>query len=204
MLTCGLALATTVTAGTAAAGPRAAATPAELGISFNYDGHDKQCVSPGQQWAPSPDWTNALLVDTDSRRGGCLLAFGVRDLASNLTGLALTYGWAVSPGGHSGQCGNTGVFPLPITPTHTFGSAIRADTDDRGGYCNLTFAMSGRTDVALDIRFWAEVEDGKPQCVNSLPQDEWHSVRPGAPITIGLNTDSRIGGCHLSLRLRQF
>jgi hypothetical protein len=110
----------------------------------------------------------------------------------------------VSLGGAGGQCGNQGEFPLPVTQSQVLGPDIRVDTDDRGGYCNLTFAMSGRNDVSLDVRFWHEYVAGKDQCVNSLPMTEWHSVRPGAPVTIGMNTDSRQGGCYFSLRLRQF
>lgn len=203
-LACGLTLVTTATAGTAGAEASADAAPPETGLSFQPDGNETQCVGTRQQWAPSPDWTNAILVDTDRRGGGCQLAFGVRDLAGDLTGLTLSYGWAVSPGGNAGQCGNQGTFPLPITANQVFGPNIGVDTDDRGGYCNLSFSMSGRTDVALDVRFWAQFVDGKDQCVNALPQDEWHSVRPGVPITVGMNTDSRRGGCYFSLRLRQF
>jgi hypothetical protein len=203
-LVCGLAFASTVTAGTAAAEFTASASPSETGLSFNPDGNAGQCVGTRQQWAPSPDWTNAVLVDTDSRGGGCLLAFGVRDLDNNLAGLALNYRWQVSPGGNAGQCGNQGEFPVPITTSQILGPNVKVDTDDRGGYCNLTFSMAGRTDVSLDVRFWPEYVDGKDQCVNYLPKEEWHSVRPGAPITIGMNTDSRLGGCYFSLRLRQF
>ncbi len=157
-----------------------------------------------QQWAPSPDWTNAILIDADSRSGGCLLAFGVRDLANGLSGLTMSYRWTVSPGGAAGQCGNQGEFSLPITENQTFGPNIKVDTDNRSGYCNLTFSMAGRADVSLDVRFWHEFEPGKDQCKNSLPQEEWHSVRPGVPITIGIDTDGRQGGCRFSLRLRQF
>lgn len=203
-LVCGLAFTTTITAGTAAADVIPTAAPSEAGLSFNPDGNASQCVGTRQQWAPSPDWTNAILIDADSRSGGCLLAFGVRDLGSNLTGLTLSYRWTVSPGGDFRQCGNQGEFSLPITQNQTFGPNIRVDTDDRRGYCDLTFSMSGRNDVALDVRFWHEFEPGKDQCVNSLPKEEWHSVRPDAPITIGMNTDSRQGGCYFSLRLRQF
>ncbi|WP_424186376.1 hypothetical protein ACOBQX_00820 [Actinokineospora sp. G85] len=193
---------------TAAAGPAVAeiqtGSPSELGLSFTPDGNAGQCVGTRSQWTPSPDWTNKVLIDTDSRSGGCLLAFGVRDLAGNLPGLALSYRWEASPGANAGQCGNQGLFPLPVTPQQTLGSTIKVDTDSRQGYCDLTFFLSGRTDVALDVRFWPETVAGKDQCVNSLPQDEWHSVRPDAPITIGMDTDSRQGGCYFSLRLRQF
>jgi hypothetical protein len=188
--------------GTATAAVRTAGTPSEMGISFIGDGDPGQCGGPQQQWAPSPDWTNPIRFDTDNRGGGCQLAFGVRDLASDLAGLTLNYRWEVSPGGDGGQCGNQGEFSIPITRFLALGPSVRVDTDGRGGWCNLTFMMSGRTGVALDVQYWADGDGG--QCINALPQGQWRSVRPGAPITIGVDADNRGGGCQLSLRLRKF
>jgi hypothetical protein len=199
-LTCGLALTLPVATGTATAGASAASTPPEMGLSFTGDA--RQCNGPTQQWTPSPDFTIPIRFNTDDRSGGCQLAFGVRDLASNLAGLALSYSWQVSPGGDGGQCGNQATnVPIPITQFLAFGSSIGVDTDGRPGWCDLTFMLSGRTDVSLDVQFWA---DGDGQCVNALPQGQWYSVRPGVPITVGIDADNRSGGCLMSLRLRQF
>lgn len=176
-------------------------TPSAIGISFYPDGDAGQCGGPTQQWTQSPGWTTTIRLDTDDRGGGCQLAFGIRDQSLNFPGLALTYRWQASPGGDAGQCGNPGEFQIPITAYQVFGPTIRVNTDDKSGYCNLTFTMSGRTDVALDIQFWPDGAAG--QCRNYLPQGQWHSVRPGLPVTIGIDTDGRSGGCQFSLRLRR-
>lgn len=176
-------------------------TPSAMGISFYPDGDAGQCGGPTQQWTQSPGWTTPIRFNTDDRSGGCQLAFGIRDPALDFAGLVLTYRWQVSPGGDGGQCGNQGEFQVPVTAYQVFGPNVRVNTDDRSGYCNLTFTMSGRTDIALDIQFWPDGISG--QCRNYLPQGQWRSVRPGQPVTIGIDTDDRGGGCQFSLRLRR-
>ena len=198
-LLCGLAATVLVGTGTTMA---AAATPSDIGISFFPDGDPGQCGGPQQQWVVQGDWTNPLRFDTDNRAGGCQLAFGIRDQANNLAGLHVSYQWQASPGGDAGQCGNQGTFAFPITPNLVFGPNIRVDTDNRSGWCNLTFSLSGRTDVALDVQWFADGDAG--QCRNALPAGQFRSVLNGVPVTIGDDTDSRAGGCDLLLRFRQF
>ena len=174
----------------------------ELGVQFFADGNAGQCQGPSQQWRTSPDWTLPIRLDTDDRSGGCQLAFGVRDLDSQLQGLSLNFTWLPTPGADAGQCGNyQGTFPIPVTQFLAFSQLIQIDTDHRTGFCNLTFSLSGRNDVALDIQFWADGD--ADQCKNSLPQGLWWTVRTGQSITLGLDMDGRPGGCNLSLRLRQ-
>lgn len=176
-------------------------TPSGIGISFVPDGDAVQCGGPTQQWVTSPGWTTPIRFNTDNRTGGCQLAFGIRDTALEVAGLTLTYRWQVSPGGDAGQCGNQGVFQVPITSFQVFGPMIRLDSDDRSGWCNLTFTISGRNDVELDIQLWPDGNAGR--CVNYLPQGQYRTVRSGVPVTIGINADGRTGGCQFSLRLRK-
>jgi hypothetical protein len=180
----------------------ATATP-EFGIRFFPDGDPGQCTGPQSQWAVSPDWTTPIRFDTDSRTGGCDFAFGLYDPSSTLTGLSITYSWLVNLGGDGSQCGSQGTYQIPInTQFQGFGTLVRDDTDNRAGWCNLTFTVSGRTDIGLDVQFWA---DGDPnQCHGALPKGSFYTAASGSPVTIGLDTDNRVGGCWVSLRLRHF
>jgi hypothetical protein len=175
-------------------------TPPGVGIAYTPTGDAGQCGNWGQQWAAS-GWTIPIRFDTDNRSGGCQLAFGISDPQLSLGGLTLTYQWQVIPGSDSRQCGNQGTFQMPMTSYRVFGTPIVVDTDDKSGGCNLTFTMSGRNDVALDIQFWPDGDAG--QCLNYLPQGQYRTVRAGTPVTIGINTDGRSGGCQFSLRLRR-
>jgi hypothetical protein len=175
-------------------------TPPGMGISFTTTGDAGQCGTTGQQWASSA-WTNPIRFDTDNRSGGCQLAFGISDPTLEFAGLVLSYRWQVTPGGDTRQCGSQGEYQVPVTSFRVFGPSIGIDTDDKSGGCNLTFTMSGRGDVALDIQFWPDGDAA--QCLNYLPQGQFRTVRTGTPVTIGINTDGRSGGCQFSLRLRR-
>lgn len=175
----------------------------EIGIQFNPDGDPGQCGgTTGQQWAASPDWTQAIRFDTDNRPGGCQLAFGIYDPGHTIDGASITYTFLPSPGGDGGQCGSyQGTYPMPIQPFRTFGQAVRIDTDNRPGYCNLTFTVSGRSDVGLDVQFYPDGDSG--QCVNYLPQSQYRTAYAGNPVAIGIDTDHRPGGCQFLLRVRR-
>ena len=189
------------TAGATQAGP-ALAAPA-MGIRFFPDGDAGQCSGPQQQSANAPDWTTPIRYDTDNRSGGCQFAFGIFDPDSALAGLSASYTWLPSPGGDAGQCGSfQGTFNLPIAQFQTFGQQLRDDTDNRSGFCNLTFTLNGRTDIGLDIQFYADGDAG--QCKGALPQGQFYTAAAGSPVTLGLDTDGRPGGCWLVLRLRHF
>lgn len=212
-LACTLAatgLATAGLSGTAAHATQAApqfAAP-EIGVQFNPDGDGGQCTgATGQQWAPSPDWTPAIRIDTDNRPGGCQLAFGIHDSDHALDGARISYTFLPSSDDASGQCGNyQGTYPMPIKRIRTFGQPVRIDADNRPGYCNLAFTVSGRDDVALDVQFYADGDAG--QCGSAdhppLPQGQYQTAYDGNPVTISIDTDGRAGGCQFMLRVRLF
>jgi hypothetical protein len=56
--------------------------------------------------------------------------------------------------------------------------------------------------VGLDVQFYPDGDAG--QCVNYLPQSQYRTAYAGNPVTIGIDTDSRSGGCQFLLRLRRF
>ncbi|MDX3752457.1 hypothetical protein [Streptomyces sp. AK08-02] len=178
------------------------AAVAEIGIRFNPDGDAGQCGGlAGEQWGRNPDFTRAIRFDTDNRSGGCQLSFGIFDPDNTLSGASVSYAFRATAGGDAGQCGNPGTFQMPIQRFKTFGSQVRVDTDGRPGGCNLTFAVSGRSDVILQVRYFADGDGG--QCVNSLPSDQNHTAFAGSPVTIGIDTDGRSGGCQMQLRLQK-
>lgn len=210
MVALGLVTLFTTTTVAAADSGKSAELFAEFGISYVPQGEthsSSQCVGPRQQWAPVPSWSSTILLDTDQRPGGCQLSFGIRDFNGGLAGLNLTYAWsgmADDAGQLDGsQCGNQGQNVIPITQFPAFGPNIFVDTDARKGGCLLTFAMSGRTDIALDVQFTASNDEGRNQCAFTTPPGQWRTVAPGSPVSVGIDTDQRLGGCELSLRLRQ-
>ncbi|HEX3615924.1 MAG TPA: hypothetical protein VHU61_05280, partial [Solirubrobacteraceae bacterium] len=187
--------------------------PPSIGVEwFPTPNAGEQCGDgPTSQWATSPNWTTPILIDTDSRAGGCQLAFGIYDPGGALTGMTASYTWAVSSGGDAGQCQNAangdnqGTFNLPIEPFQTFGSTVLDDTDNRSGYCNLTFTVSGLSGVGLDIQYYPQDDlADASQCRGYLPEGSYYTAYAGAPVTIGLDTDDRGGGCDLSLRIEHF
>ncbi|MEU9348430.1 hypothetical protein AB0D74_45280 [Streptomyces sp. NPDC048278] len=199
------ALTTAGMSGTAMAAVTAPLVAApEIGVQFNADGDAGQCGgTTGQQWAASPDWTQAIRFDTDNRAGGCQLAFGVYDPDGTLAGASITYTFLPSSGGNAGQCGDyQGTYGMPIQTFRTFGQAVRVDTDSRPGWCDLTFTVSGRSDVGLDVQFYPDGDAG--QCVNYLPQGQYRTAYAGNPVTVGIDADGRSGGCQFLLRVRHF
>lgn len=175
----------------------------EMGIRFFPNGDAGQCSGPTQQFEPSPNFTTPIRFDTDNRGGGCQFAFGIYDPDNALSGLSATYSWQATPGGDPNQCaGMRGTFALPITPFQSFGTQLLDDTDNRPGGCNLTFAVAGRSDIGLNVEFYADGDAS--QCINALPQGQFYTVVPGSPVTIGLDTDGRSGACLLALRVQHF
>ncbi|MEU3985664.1 hypothetical protein AB0F77_37315 [Streptomyces sp. NPDC026672] len=190
--------------GTAAYATETAALAAapQLGIQFNADGDAGQCGgATGEQWAASPDWTQAIRFDTDNRAGGCQLAFGVYDPDSTLAGSSISYSLQPSTSDAASQCGSArGPYSAPIFPIPVFGQAVRVDTDNQPGWCNLTFAVTGR--IVLDVQFYADGDVG--QCPDAQPAGQYRSAFAGTPLTVKIDADGRSGGCQLQLRLRHF
>jgi hypothetical protein len=194
----------------AAAAPRAAANP-EMGIEWfpTPNAASAQCGSPtiADDWAAAPNWTAPILIDTDNRVGGCELAFGVYDPSQDLNGISIQYSWGVSPGGDAGQCDNPGTYPVPISEIENFSTLVTDDSDNRAGWCSLTFTVSGALasggQFGLNIQFYPTPDADAGQCNGYLPEGDYYTATPGSPVTIGLDTDGRGGGCELSLRLQE-
>ncbi|WP_208722896.1 hypothetical protein [Corallococcus llansteffanensis] len=145
------------------------------------------------------EWTTRVKLDTDSRGGGCLQTFGVQDPASELSGLALFVefrGEANLSG--DGQCDTPGLRAIPVTPSGpSLASAWGIDTDQRYKGCVQTLSLTGRSDVALDVKF--EDQNYNGQCGNT----GLHTVTSTHPVSIVMDMDDRAGGCLQSFRLRK-
>ncbi|MFI7359990.1 hypothetical protein ACIBTP_39460 [Streptomyces avidinii] len=149
--------------------------------------------------------TEPIRFDTDSRPGGCRLAFGIYDPDNYFAGASVTYRFESSTGGNPAQCGNQGTHQMPIQRTsRAFGPSIRIDTDNRPGGCVLTFALSSPT-ATMGIEVDYSSDGNRGQCGNALPFPGLPSVvdNSGA-VRIVIDTDDRPGGCQLQLRLRSF
>ena len=186
--------------------PAAAAyTPERLHLWFRANGDAAQCGGPEKQAVLENTWTQPIRIDTNSRTGGCELALTLEDWRMVYDGMDFRMQWSVSPGGDGGQCGNQGTHWVPVGLWRGYMSSyIYIDSDDRPGWCNLTFFIENHTYAMLDVQYWPDGDAG--QCINSSPQGSYQfmTARAGQPVTIGINTDSRAGGCQLSLRFRTY
>jgi hypothetical protein len=192
-------------AGTGSAAPTGIqGLPTFLGVKLVDESNNGQCVgSKDGSWTTNPNSTNPIRLDTDNRPGGCQLSFGIGDIDGSLAGLRVTYQLSPHVGSHSGQCGeNWGENDMPIGSSFTFGNPVRVDSDSRPGWCDLTFGVSGRNDVVLEV-LW-QAENGTGQCVDASSPGVWRAVPIGGKLTIGIDTDNRPGGCGLALRLTKY
>ncbi|HTI26528.1 MAG TPA: hypothetical protein VL652_36420 [Kutzneria sp.] len=198
-----LCMVTAAMAVTASIASAAAPPPPRFGISFTGTtgrGDDPaQCGGPKTQWNATPNWSTPIRLDTDGRRGGCLLGFGLQDPSHVFAGLDISYQWYPTGGGNDNQCGSPGQYTVPTNVG--YGPNIIVDTDDSAGGCYLVFSVSGRDDVALDIKFYADTDNG--QCGNALPQNEYWTASSSESVTLLDDTDGRPGGCELQFRLSQ-
>ena len=203
-LACALVAAVaTMGAGVASAAPaEIQGFPALFGVKTLDESNLGQCTPTDQEgdWSVSPRQTKEIRLDTDNRPGGCQLSFALADFGGSLAGLKITYQLMPEFGSHSGQCGeNWRENPIPIGTDLKFGDPIRIDSDNRTGWCNLTFAVTGRPDIRFEVLFYP---DGRSeQCGNW--SDNWRRVEPGQSLTLNLDMDDRAGGCRLALRLVQ-
>ncbi|MFE5806224.1 hypothetical protein [Streptomyces sp. NPDC056491] len=180
-------------------------SPPQIGIQFNADGNPGQCGGrTGEQWHFDGNLTEPIRFDTDSRSGGCRLAFGIYDPDNYFAGTSVTYRFESSPGGNPARCGNQGTHQMPIQRTsRAFGPSIRIDTDNRPGGCILTFALSSPIGMGIDVDYSSDGNRG--QCGNALPFPGLPSpVDNSRAVPIVIDTDDRPGGCQLQLRLRSF
>jgi hypothetical protein len=163
----------------------------------------------GTRFVAIGSWSDPIRMDTDQRSGRCDLEWGIIDPKDSLNGLAIDVTWTPSNPNEPGQCkGNHGVRRIPITlgiPRDegriSFSDVIVVDTDDASGGCFETFALGGRNDVALDIKFHGD--DEPSQCVPHLPDTHLTVAYGGPPVTLFVDTDRRWGGCVQQLRLRK-
>ncbi|MFF2077903.1 hypothetical protein ACFVXG_24490 [Kitasatospora sp. NPDC058162] len=180
-------------------------TPPQLGIRFNADGDPGQCGGrTGDQWKNDFDATEPIRFDTDSRPGGCQLAFGIYDPDGLLRDPSVTYTFQATPGGDPAQCGNPGTHRMPVGRTsRTFGPTIRIDTDNRPGGCDLTFALSSSIGMSIGVNYSSDGD--RAQCGNAGPDLGLFSpVDNDRPFAVRIDTDDRPGGCRLQLRLASF
>lgn len=148
-------------------------------------------------FAEAGTWTKPVRMDTDSRSGACSQQFGIYDPTGQLSGLVLKIDFQ----GPSNQCWNPGTRTVPISsaanfPWSTWSSIYWIDTDERSGYCTQTFSIEGRSDVALDVNFEAEENNGQCGNVGTFPVVLLRSA------TFIIDADGRSGACRQKFRLR--
>jgi hypothetical protein len=169
---------------------------------------EAQCGTVGGvQFAPLGERSAPIRMDTDGRPDHCELQWSIIDPKGALAGLIINVGWTAS--GDPGQCKGVASRPIKLTnriPASTadieFSNVIGIDTDDRSGGCYMSFALSGRTDVLLDLWFWGD--DDPSQCEPWAPPSGGPMiVDVGQPATLLIDTDRRYGGCVFQTQLRR-
>lgn len=165
-------------------------------VNFYGDGDLGQCNGGayGVQSAVIGEWTSPIRLDTDGRAGGCFQQFSVADPAGSLAGLNMMVNFY--PDGDA-QCDSPGLRNIPVSPYLVWSTPYRIDTDNRSGGCQQIFSIQGRSDVVMDISFWADGDPG--QCGNTGV----HTVSINHPVQLRLDMDNRNGGCWQSFRLRK-
>jgi hypothetical protein len=164
-----------------------------------YSGTSGQCnsgvnISEGKALG---QWTTRMRIDTDSRSGGCYQKFGILDPSGELSGLVLSvdfHGQANTTG--DGQCDSPGIYQVPVGTSLAWTPSWGIDTGGNPGGCVQAFSISGRSDVALDVKFEDDGFNG--QCDNAGT----HTVTSAASKSIVFDMDDRGGGCFQSFRLR--
>ena len=149
------------------------------------------------------DWLPFVRMDMDNQWGGCIQQFAITDPMQQLTGLVVNIDFRSMQGADGNQCGNAGSRPVPITATSVDWSyPMRLDTDDRVGGCSQTWSLSGRSDIAIELQFFPD-DSGVGQCAPPGPHNGTTILRvlPNQPVTLGINTDGRYGGCQFRARL---
>ncbi|MCO5978109.1 hypothetical protein [Ideonella oryzae] len=169
---------------------------------FNDRRDEYQCQGAmGRTATRINDWTPPIRINTDGGWGGCTLAWAITDPKNTLKDLKIKIGYSYGNGQATGECGTPSESNIEITKIQpSWMPKLQIDTDDRPSWCNLRFEIEGRNDIELNVKFFAD-DSGVDQCKNRLPADKWHTVKAGQPLTIGLDTDGRYGGCQLSLRI---
>jgi hypothetical protein len=153
-------------------------------------GYNSATFLYGSQDTAAGTWTMPVRIDTDNRSGGCSQRFRLADPSGQLSGLVLKVDFQ----GTANQCAGTGI--RSIVPNGSWSSIYWIDTDDKAGYCTQTFSIEGRSDLALDVNFEAESNNGQCGNVGTFP------VVLGRSATFILDTDERSGGCRQKFRLR--
>ena len=185
-------------------GPPSGTAPYFL-LNFFAAGDGGQCWNQGAAGARAGELTPPITIDTDGRSGGCEQQFAIYDGASTLSGLSASVDFGAHPGSDVGQCwtfrsdGQHYHESIPVVQGYSsswtaWSPPLGIDTDNRAGWCDQTFDVAGRDDVALEVQF---LPNGSGQCLNPGT----HFAVRGRPVTIGLDTDSRPGGCQQQFRL---
>lgn len=171
--------------------------PVMLYEDFHAVGDAGQCGGKtGIQSAIMGAWTQTILIDSDNRSGWCDQNFAIVDPSNVLSGLLLSVTFYAN--GDANQCGNSGPHNIARTagPDPSWGAPMSINTDSRGGGCWQVFQLSGRSDVALDVEFYAT---GDAQCANTGSR----TVTNGVSQSFFIDTDNRNGGCTQRVRLRR-
>ncbi|QRN93734.1 hypothetical protein JRI60_31755 [Archangium violaceum] len=163
-----------------------------------YSGTSGQCnggVNISES-TPLGSWTRRITLDTDSRSGGCWQKFSIVDGTGEVSGLRVSINFYAQNTG-SGQCDNPGIREIPNTSYLSWSYPMGIDTDGNDGGCRQVWSLTGRDDVALDVK-WEDTSYNS-QC--DYPGT--YTVTSSTTASFVMDMDDRGGGCAQSVRLRK-
>jgi len=174
--------------------PTSSCSPPQVNFCYDFidEGGNGQCGGAvGVHCVPLGEWTPQMLIETDGGPGGCRQRFMLStDCAVDLQ---ICVDFQVTPGGDANQCVNRGTHCAGI---NQWTDEILLDMDDRNGYCTQQFFVMSETDgFTLFMDFQAEEGiDSSGQCKVTGTSKAYSEYGTGTNV-IGLDTDSRPGGC---------
>ncbi|WP_227104552.1 hypothetical protein [Chromobacterium rhizoryzae] len=166
-------------------------------FNVSPNGDATQCGNIGHHSAALGEWLPQIIVDTDNKTGGCMQSFSIEDPDEILGDMQITLSWTADKGGDPKQCGGPDSTIIPITKNgQTTSQPIFLDMDNRRGGCNQKFVIEKNKNYGLEV--YMEPNGDASQCHGATLGSV---AKLNSPITIGLDTDNKNGGCIVKYRL---
>ena len=173
-------------------------------ICFKETERSSQCQGPSltcSGWSSSPAWSQAFRDDTDNRGGGCRYQWRIEAQGSINPNLHYRLCFRETEG--SSQCQGTRSSCTGWSPTPSWTSHFRDDTDNRGGGCKYAWKIEQRTppeQKKIEVcRVCFKETEGSSQCQgNRRSCSGWSTTgikNPSWTLPFRDDTDNRGGGC---------
>ena len=170
-------------------------------ICFKETERSSQCQGPSHTcsgWSSSPAWSQSFRDDTDQRSGGCRYQWRIE--AHGKINPNTEYRLCFQETEGSSQCQGIRNSCTGWSPTPSWTSHFRDDTDNRGGGCRYAWKIESRPPKAIHVcRVCFKETEGSSQCQgNRQSCSGWSAPmirNPHWTLPFRDDTDNRGGGC---------